>query len=540
MQVGALIKVDHDSSSRLLKNAVKHLRQCHQYLQPVRKFPEFQRVDGKLVIDPEDLNHRRQWAPPLTEDVNCTSRAFETKAAAMLCLGACPLAKLVSDCFGRDPLQSPTSNVGGSNDVLEKRDANGQLLKLWLQKLCGPHADPNFRFASLPPSQRTLSRLLDELSLFLSSPVAGETLQEVVQPTRLAKLVDALRVQGQEDMREATALVTGVVEGANCGNAKDWLLRRCGTAVHVSFSSLVAALMASEPGCSDALYRANQELREDKLSSLFEKVAQALALIVRVGQVTRAMEKALDLQSAISRRSEALIVSLKARTLSEELLAKRHHSRAKRASVLFDPRLLVFEFLFDIMLRETQVRILGAFLYSAKVGRSMTHQMIMGDGKTTVIAPLLALILADGKSLVCSCMPAALAEMTRSVLTRCLVLSGVDGVAVQVVLHIHVSSMSFVVHVRHFGQRMRHHRRPCVHGRGTVPGRLPRCFSRLAKPLMKPSDGCMTWDSDHSYCEGDSTMKRLLVRVAGHRVRCQIAWKATKGTSSPRKTWKTT
>ncbi|CAE7259970.1 unnamed protein product [Symbiodinium microadriaticum] len=418
-QVGALIKVDHDSSSRLLKNAVKHLRQCHQYLQPVRKFPEFQRVDGKLVIDPEDLNHRRQWAPPLTEDVNCTSRAFETKAAAMLCLGACPLAKLVSDCFGRDPLQSPTSNVGGSNDVLEKRDANGQLLKLWLQKLCGPHADPNFRFASLPPSQRTLSRLLDELSLFLSSPVAGETLQEVVQPTRLAKLVDALRVQGQEDMREATALVTGVVEGANCGNAKDWLLRRCGTAVHVSFSSLVAALMASEPGCSDALYRANQELREDKLSSLFEKVAQALALIVRVGQVTRAMEKALDLQSAISRRSEALIVSLKARTLSEELLAKRHHSRAKRASVLFDPRLLVFEFLFDIMLRETQVRILGAFLYSAKVGRSMTHQMIMGDGKTTVIAPLLALILADGKSLVCSCMPAALAEMTRSVLTRC-------------------------------------------------------------------------------------------------------------------------
>ncbi|CAE7723402.1 unnamed protein product [Symbiodinium sp. CCMP2456] len=416
-QVGALIKVDHDSSSRLLKNAVKHLRQCQQYLQPVKKFPEFQRVDGKLVIDPEDLNHRRQWAPPLTEDVNCTSRAFETKAAGMLCLGACPLAKLVSDCFGRDPLQS-TSN-GGSNDVLEKRDANGQLLKLWLQKLCGPHADPNFRFASLPPAQRTLSRLLDELSLFLSSPVAGETLQEVVQPARLAKLVDALRGQGQEDMREATALVTEVVEAANCGNAKDWLLRRCGTAVHVSFSSLVAALMASEPGCSDALYRANQELQEDRLSSLFEKVAQALALIVRVGQVTRAMEKALDLQSAISRRSEALIVSLKARTLSEELLAKRHHSRAKRAAVLFDPRLLVFEFLFDIMLRETQVRILGAFLYSAKVGRSMTHQMIMGDGKTTVIAPLLALILADGKSLVCSCMPAALAEMTRSVLTRC-------------------------------------------------------------------------------------------------------------------------
>ena len=42
----------------------------------------------------------------------------------------------------------------------------------------------------------------------------------------------------------------------------------------------------------------------------------------------------------------------------------------------------------------------------------------MGDGKTTVIAPLLALILADGYSLVCSCMPSALLEMSRAVLAR--------------------------------------------------------------------------------------------------------------------------
>ena len=44
---------------------------------------------------------------------------------------------------------------------------------------------------------------------------------------------------------------------------------------------------------------------------------------------------------------------------------------------------------------------------------------IMGDGKTTVIAPLLALILADGHSLVCCCMPNALLEMSRAVLARC-------------------------------------------------------------------------------------------------------------------------
>ena len=42
----------------------------------------------------------------------------------------------------------------------------------------------------------------------------------------------------------------------------------------------------------------------------------------------------------------------------------------------------------------------------------------MGDGKTTVIAPLLALVLADGQSLVCACMPSALLEMSRAVLAR--------------------------------------------------------------------------------------------------------------------------
>ena len=202
--MGALIKLDHDSSSRLLKNAVKHLRQCQQYLQPVKQFAEFEKADGKLVIDPQDLNHRRQWAPPLTEDVNCTSRGFETKAPSMLCLGTCPLAQIVSDCCGQDPLQSKRRE-NSNNDGNDTNETNCHLLKLWLQKLCGPHADPNFRFASLPPAQRTLSRLLGELGLFLSSTTA-ETLQELlIQPTCLAKLVDVLRNQGQEDMRQATA-----------------------------------------------------------------------------------------------------------------------------------------------------------------------------------------------------------------------------------------------------------------------------------------------------------------------------------------------
>ena len=50
----------------------------------------------------------------------------------------------------------------------------------------------------------------------------------------------------------------------------------------------------------------------------------------------------------------------------------------------------------------SQVELVDKFIQVLKNNGSVCHQMIMGAGKTTVVAPLLALILADGKSLVTS------------------------------------------------------------------------------------------------------------------------------------------
>ena len=47
---------------------------------------------------------------------------------------------------------------------------------------------------------------------------------------------------------------------------------------------------------------------------------------------------------------------------------------------------------------------------------SLCHQLIMGQGKTTVIAPLLALMIADGTSLVLSIVPPHLLPSARAVL----------------------------------------------------------------------------------------------------------------------------
>ena len=85
----------------------------------------------------------------------------------------------------------------------------------------------------------------------------------------------------------------------------------------------------------------------------------------------------------------------------------------------FDPRFLVFEFMSGFMLRKRQYELVTDFVASAKSGKSSVHQMIMGAGKTTVISPLLSLILADGASLIHQVVPKHLLDQTKQVMRTC-------------------------------------------------------------------------------------------------------------------------
>ena len=76
----------------------------------------------------------------------------------------------------------------------------------------------------------------------------------------------------------------------------------------------------------------------------------------------------------------------------------------------------MFEYVFGILLRERQVEIVRSFYNDVTGGKSRVQQMIMGAGKTTVVGPLLTLLLADGKRLITQVMPTALLQQTRTVL----------------------------------------------------------------------------------------------------------------------------
>ena len=86
-------------------------------------------------------------------------------------------------------------------------------------------------------------------------------------------------------------------------------------------------------------------------------------------------------------------------TFAATCMAQRHFvvQRMEGNDILAaDPRMLAFEFIFSIMLRKSQVRLVRLFADSVARNESKCHQMIMGAGKSTVISPLLNFLLLDG------------------------------------------------------------------------------------------------------------------------------------------------
>eukprot|EP00965_Chrysotila_dentata_P216313 6189299-Pleurochrysis_carterae.AAC.2 len=117
--------------------------------------------------------------------------------------------------------------------------------------------------------------------------------------------------------------------------------------------------------------------------------------------------------------------------LADQVAASLHASRHYiQQDATFDPRFLVFEFIRSLILRKGQVTIVRDFqralephnLRAIKEAPEtqqfyLAQQMLMGQGKTAVITPLLCLILADGRSLPIILLPEVLLSAGRGVLT---------------------------------------------------------------------------------------------------------------------------
>ena len=194
------------------------------------------------------------------------------------------------------------------------------------------------------------------------------------------------------------------------------------------FEFLMALLLAK--GGDETLKRLNPFLTEDYVRMVTDITAGIAFRSSRVSQLLRCEDLGDNLAARLRHgaaaggvQADILVEELyiEAMKLADVLGTSRHFTTAEYVgsagnTVTFDPRLLFFEFAHDIVLRKSQVELIEKFKRTITAGESMCHQMIMGAGKTTVVGPLMALMLADGRTLVMQIVPQPLLEMSRSVL----------------------------------------------------------------------------------------------------------------------------
>ena len=76
-------------------------------------------------------------------------------------------------------------------------------------------------------------------------------------------------------------------------------------------------------------------------------------------------------------------IKLQASKVATDVACERHFMKMSSSNpncIEFDPRYLVFEFTYSLMLRKSQVILVNKFMDALRSNRSMCHQMIMGAG----------------------------------------------------------------------------------------------------------------------------------------------------------------
>ena len=302
----------------------------------------------------------------------------------------------------------------------------------------------------------------DQIQQCVGSPAATGKLLQIAN-----SLIERLTALHRRDYERFAELVAAAVRKANVLPAHSTaaaagsvaasldterraafeLARLSGREASVNFDHLVGMLLSNRAESDLQLFNPHASLEQLRLA--LELTSVALLTATRIGQAQRCIVEARELleivrqlpaqggrRSSISHEGLARAAEAKAQMLASSLTAQRHYVQnvsgmqpgaaqeliqlgerpSTRGPVEFDPRLLVFEFTHDLLLREAQVSLIQTFIEAHRRGESLCHQLIMGQGKTTVIAPLLALMIADGTSLVLSIVPPHLLPSARAVL----------------------------------------------------------------------------------------------------------------------------
>lgn len=407
---------------------------------------------------PPILRHYYETVMPMDAvvvDTSCASRLLSCEGDLMS-LATRPLNPIGLGTMVAPRDEKEVSLTTLPFDLTRHKDAQSSVAKDLLTRL---EADVK-GYATMTANES----LFDFIGLEDVSKLLDVNYDKTALNTAFDRLQDALASLANKDHEEACQALSSSIDLSNMVNhATDeagavsrlqfTLRRNARQHSHVEPNLLTRSLMSSS--AHSDLRHVNPFLCDQDISLLLNRLPVTLLRFNRVAHANRAraclgrlrdlvsklhdclptqpvIESAMrvDFEASVEKTEvESAVDNLRrrveqsAKTLVTQLLSDRHYTCEEGGEVYVDPRFLVFEYAFDILLRARQVEMVRSFVATKQSGDSsqdgIVQQMIMGAGKTTVIGPLLTLLLADGKHLVTQVMPSALLDMSRNVLRKC-------------------------------------------------------------------------------------------------------------------------
>eukprot|EP00756_Hemistasia_phaeocysticola_P010307 Hpha_TRINITY_DN15008_c2_g11::TRINITY_DN15008_c2_g11_i1::g.123864::m.123864 len=249
--------------------------------------------------------------------------------------------------------------------------------------------------------------------------------------------VDAVRMNDESSLAQALSALLAAVNEVPEDSAQGlaYKLRRyAGAEVELWLEYVLGSLLSSS--MDEDITKLNPFLSTEALQKVANTAIISILLASRLGQGNKARTELGHLLRLLGRQATspeqgrlselrqqvgqtAKTLTMERAYLCEDLKRGRGGDAQSGAQRYFlDPRFLLFEFTWNIVLRKEQIEMVNTFMSKLHRGESHVRQMIMGAGKTTVVGPLISLMAADGKRLVMQVMPPALLDFTRETLRK--------------------------------------------------------------------------------------------------------------------------
>lgn len=336
-----------------------------------------------------------------------------------------------------DDLETALENLTSSKEQIDElssqplRDCGHFVSQLTRQELGVPLVNGELAFdvssheaANTAPAQSVLARFKDDVAAYalqantipilklcqisdktIASYFDGDLAAESSLRDSLSRIrilmkrlsglcaADSQMISNAVPLLELAANWVNINETSTSRNTKiRFLLSRFSSQNTSVWIEFLFGVLLSSRGEADLL-KLNPFLSGDTISTLLALVTLVMLRSNRVGHTNRCIGMVISLDSLLEkvlkvplnqRADKAAVMMPKLIQLSEDLaktLAMARHymtSISQDSAYEFDPRYLVFEFVWNIQLRKKQVEIVNDFRKCLQEGRSKVKQMIMG------------------------------------------------------------------------------------------------------------------------------------------------------------------